>query len=292
VTDRIVAALEKGTAPWVCPWDRSLGLPRNGYSGHVYSGVNTWLCWASGLADPRWFTFNQVREYGRSHVRRGEHGTHIVHWSFFDKKTTEKNAQGNETTRTERIPSLRTFVVFNHCQVEWDTDAERQPKPLACNDIDPLAACADAAALVEQSGAVVVHGGCRACYSPSADRIEMPGPAAFVDADNYWATLLHELGHWSGHGTRLDRKLVNRFGTEEYAAEELVAELTSAFLCADLGIQGQLRHAEYVASWLKILKGDRFAIFSAAKLARQAADFLTHRAADSDDQADAAEEAA
>jgi antirestriction protein ArdC len=272
VTDRIVAALEAGTAPWVCPWDRSLGLPRNGHSGRAYSGINVWMCWAADYADPRWFTFNQTKEYGSSHVKKGEKGTRIVHWSFFDKKSIVKDAQGNDVERTERIPSLRTFVVFNFEQIEWDS--ERLPKAVVTNDIDVAESCTEAAALVAKTGASISHGGCSAAYSPTLDQIRMPAPAAFDSAEGYWATLLHEVTHWTGHTSRCNRTLDTRFGTESYAAEELVAELGSAFLCAELGIQGKVQHPQYIGNWIKVLKGDRFALFTAAKLAREAVAFL------------------
>lgn len=268
VTDQIVAALEAGTTPWVCPWDRVAGLPHNGHSGHVYRGINTWLTWASGHNDPRWFTFKQVGNYGTSHVRKGEKSTPIIFWSFV-KKTDEDD---DGTTRTRTIPMLRTFAVFNYTQIEWD--AEHMPKGVELRDIDPATACAEAAAFVTETGAEVVHGGNRACYSPSMDRISMPEAGAFKDAQNYWSTLLHEVTHWSGHTSRCNRDLKGRFGSEAYAAEELVAELGSAFLCADFGIKGGLQHPEYVANWLKVLKGDKYAVFTAARLAKQAVTFL------------------
>jgi antirestriction protein ArdC len=272
VTNNIVAALEKGVAPWICPWDRSLGLPQNGHTGRAYSGINVWMCWASGLGDPRWFTFNQVKEYGTSHVRKGEHGTRIVHWAFFDKKVSEKDSTGKEVERVQRIPSLKTFVIFNFSQIEWD--AEKMPKAITPLDKDVLESCTEAAALVKNTGATVEHGGSMAAYSPAQDKIVMPAPGAFESAEGYWATLLHEMIHWTGHTSRCNRKLDTRFGTESYAAEELVAELGSAFLCAELGIQGKLQHTNYLGTWIKILKGDKFALFTASKFAKQAVSFL------------------
>lgn len=272
VTMAIVNALEKGTAPWVCPWDRSQGHAHNGKSGHVYQGINMLLCWAKDFDDPRFFTYNQVKKYGKSHVKRGEKGTPIVKWLFLDKKVKEEDADGNEVERTKRVPILKTYTVFNFTQVEWDPD--HQPKEKKGNDIDPESACAEAAALVKKTGAKVKHGSGRAGYRPSTDSIGMPKPGAFDDANAYWATLLHEVTHWTGHESRCNRDLKNRFGSEKYAAEELVAELGAAFLCADLGIEGKLQHKEYIASWIKVLKDDKYALFTAARLAREAVAFV------------------
>jgi len=277
VTDQIVAALEKGVAPWVCPWDKSQGMPHNGSNGHQYQGINVWLCWASGFADARWYTFNQVREFGESCVRKGEKGTHIVKWLFLDKDET--NADGNAVKR--HIPMLRTFVIFNHAQIDWE--AGKEPKlPEAKLEFDPATVCAGAASLLGKSGAKVEHGGARAYYSPSQDSITLPVTSTFNTPEGYWATMLHELTHWTGHESRCDRNLSGRFGSHMYAAEELVAEMGSAFLCAELKIQGGLQHPEYIASWIKCLQGDKYAIFTAARLAKEAAEFLKGANAEDD----------
>lgn len=268
VTQAIVSALEKGVAPWVCPWDKSQGMPHNGASGHVYQGINVWLCWASGHADARWYTFNQVKEYGKSSVRKGEKGTHIVKWLFLDKDETDKN--GNNVRH--KVPVLRTFCVFNHVQIDWE--AGKEPKQDNTLTVDPAATCAEAATLIAKTGATIKHGGARACYSHSLDDINMPVPNSFASAEAYWATLLHEVTHWTGHKSRCNRDLTGRFGSESYAAEELVAELGSAFLCADLNIQGQLQHPEYIGNWIKVLSGDKYAIFTAARLAKEAVAFV------------------
>ena len=270
VTDQIVAALEKGVVPWVCPWDRSMGLPRNGSSNYIYKGINVWACWASGYGDPRWYTFNQVRKYA-SHVRKGEKGTLIVKWLFL--KVEEKDAQGNKTGRTRNVPRLKVYSVFNHSQVEWADDKE--PKlPETGLAIDPNVACAEAAALLTTVGIRIGNGGARAYYNKADDTVNLPPANAFKTAEGYWSTALHEATHWTGHASRCNRDMSGRFGDESYAAEELVAELGSAFLCADFGIQGSLQHPEYIGNWLTVLKGDKYAIFTASRLAREAVALL------------------
>ena len=132
----------------------------------------------------------------------------------------------------------------------------------------------DARILVAESGADLRYGGIRASYDPREDLIRIPEAARFNTPADYWATVLHELGHWSGHESRLGRDLTGMFGSDSYAAEELVAELAAAFLCADLGVPGKLQHAEYIGAWVKVLKGDKRAIFTAARLAQEAADYL------------------
>lgn len=290
VTDNIIAALEKGTAPWERPWVAGSSMPRNGHSGYAYNGLNVLICWASGYADPRWYTFKQVQEYGKSHVRKGEKGTHIVKWLFLDKTETDEST-GEQKTR--RVPMLRTYVVFNHEQIEWDP--EHQPKPLVENKIDPEAVYVEAARLAKgyetRSGVKTRHGGDRACYIPSLDVIHMPEAGAFADAGAYWATRLHEIVHSTGHQTRCNRDLSGRFGDESYAAEELVAELGSAFLSAELGLEGKLQHASYIQTWARLLKEDKYAIFTAARLAREAVSYLKGTTDTEEDESELAEAA-
>jgi antirestriction protein ArdC len=152
---------------------------------------------------------------------------------------------------------------------------------------EPEVRYAHAQAFVDATGARINHGGDKACFIPSVDLIQMPHRASFSGEEHYHATLLHECVHWSGHEKRLNRYLKNRFGTEAYAAEELIAELGAAFLCAHLGIEGELRHAGYIQSWIKILRDDQRAIFTAASKASQAADYL-RSFSDASEQADEA----
>lgn len=268
ITNRIVQALEAGTVPWVRPWTStagSSGAPRNGASGHRYKGTNVLLTGMSGFGDSRWYSYQQAQGLG-GQVRRGEKGTKIIFWQFIDKVDED----GQETNLVhKRVPILKTYSVFNYEQIDWANGSETNDEV-----IEPAVGFEAAAELLASSGATVRHGGSMAAYSPTLDTIRLPTPEAFTDISNYWATGLHELVHWTGHQSRLDRRVMNRFGSEAYAFEELVAELGAAFLCSNLGIGGHLQHAEYITNWLTILKGDKHAIFTASRLATQAADFL------------------
>lgn len=263
VTDRIIAALEAGPGEWSKPW-KSLGtngMPRNGKSGRHYNGLNVWLLALAGYSDARWYTFNQAKDLG-ANVRKGEKGTKIVYWQFIP----EKDENGVETGK--KIPLLRVFTVFNAQQIDGLPGVEKAP------EVDPTVGFEKAAEIVAKLGVSMNHGGDRACYIPAEDRIRLPEPGQFANLAHYWSTTLHELGHWTGHASRLDRKLGNRFGSNEYAMEELVAEITAAFTCAALGIEGELAHPEYIGHWLKVLKGDKYAVFAAAREAQKAANFI------------------
>jgi antirestriction protein ArdC len=272
VTESIVAELEKGVAPWVKPWSGggSAMMPYNATSQRRYSGVNVLLLWDAALSrgyrSCAWLTFRQAMGLG-GHVKKGEHGCSIVYASSFTKSDTDAKT-GEETEK--RIPFLKSYSVFNVEQTEGLPSQVYQvaePKPLedALEDVE---------AFIERIGADVRHGGDKACYMPGYDAIQLPDPGSFESAAHFYATSCHEHAHWSGAESRLNRNLTGRFGSEAYAAEELVAELTAAFLCASLSIPGRLRHAEYLGSWLTILKEDKRAIFTAASKATEAAQFL------------------
>lgn len=264
VTDRIVAALEAGPGEWAKPW-KSLGvngMPRNGSSNRQYNGLNVWLLALAGYSDARWYTFNQAKNLD-ANVRKGEKGTKIVYWQFI----AEKDENGVETGK--KIPLLRVFTVFNHAQVEGLPEEQE-----AIPSTDPAQTHAEAMRILESLGADVRHGGDRASYSLDEDLIRLPEVGQFISVENYIATRAHESVHWTGHGSRLNRDLKNRFGSNAYAMEELVAELGAAFLCVRMGVEGDLQHPHYLAHWIKILRGDKYAIFSAARTAQQAVDFI------------------
>ena len=272
VTDRILKALEQGVAPWVRPWDATGGsaMPRNVTTGAEYNGINIPLLWiaadAAGYASNEWATYKQARSVG-AQVRRGERGTHIV---FFKALTvTEKSAETGEE-KSKRVPMIRSFVVFNRAQIDG------LPEPETFEPKAEHARNADVETFVGATGAEVVESidQTRAYYAPTADRITVPGIARFRDSASYYATLLHELTHWTGHESRCAREFGRRFGSEAYAAEELVAEMGAAFLCASLQVPGELQHPEYIASWIKVLKGDKRAVVHAASKAREAVEFL------------------
>ncbi|MDX8457231.1 ArdC family protein [Mesorhizobium humile] len=275
ITDRIIADLERGCVPWVKPWGSakaSLGLPKNAATGRGYSGINILILWGAviehGYAGQNWLTFRQALSLG-GNVRKGEHGTTIVHADRFVPKNEKERAKA-EDTEPQAVPFLKRFTVFNVAQCEGLPDAlYSQPEPLPERQIIP-----HAEALVRKTGADIRIGGDRAFYMPSADFVQLPPQPAFFEQINYYRTCFHELGHWTGHPTRLARDLSGSFGSKAYAREELVAEITAAFTCSSLGIEPTVRHADYIASWLEVLREDNRAIFRAASLASKAADFL------------------
>lgn len=252
VTDQIVVALEQGVRPWHQPWKAEHGAgritrPLRG-NGIPYQGINVLMLWSSatlkGYAAPIWMTFKQTKELG-AHVRKGEEGSLVV---YADKITrTETDAEtDDEATRT--IPFLKSYSVFNVEQVDG-LPPHYYAKPEARTE--SVLRIAHAESFFAATGAMVVHGGSRACYVPSTDNIHMPCIDFFEDALSYYATFAHECCHWTRHQSRLDRNFGRkRFGDEGYAMEELVAELGAAFLSADLELTPEVRddHASYVAS--------------------------------------------
>jgi antirestriction protein ArdC len=285
VTDRIIAELAAGTAPWVKPWATTGShTPHNAHTGRQYNGVNVLLLWmaaaSKGYTSQAWLTFKQAQELG-GHVKKGEHGEHVVFWKFLDK--TEKDAATGEESKVT-IPMARLYTVFNVEQCEGLKLPARETVELTEHERH-----AAAEALIAASCARVIHGGERACYIPSRDEVHMPELGTFIDASGYYATMLHELTHWTGHSSRCGRDLSGRFGGESYAAEELIAELGAAFLCGELGIQGELRHAGYIQSWLRVLKQDKRAVFTAASMATKAATYLKGLQGDAGDLGDSVE---
>ncbi len=263
ITDQIIAALEQGAAPWVKPWSTA-GMPRNAVSGREYSGINTILLAMSPYGSPLWVTYKQAEAVG-GHVRKGEHGTTVV---FF--KSLKLSDVNNTESKEKSIPLLRSFTVFNVQQIdELPEKFILSSKPQIDNFAD------NEHAEMYLGKAVIEHGKDRACFIPSADVIHMPNKIDFKSVSDYYATGLHELTHWTGHRSRLARDFNGRFGDAAYAFEELVAELGAAFLCAHCSIDGQLQHASYIQSWLKVLKTDKRAIFTAAASARRASEFVT-----------------
>ncbi|MCX7179593.1 MAG: zincin-like metallopeptidase domain-containing protein, partial [Proteobacteria bacterium] len=246
----------------------------------AYRGINTIILWVSaaarGYTSGRWITYKQAQSIG-AQVRKGEKGTHIAVYKPWELRET--NSSGQEETRL--VPVLRTYTVF---AVEQCDGIEL---PAAPETIEPIAT-RHAAADAIMAQAKVNHGGDRAFYSPSIDQITLPVQAAFVDSCSYYATALHELTHWTGHKSRCARDFQNRFGTQGYAREELVAELGAAYLCAHLNIEGKLQHAEYLASWLEVLKSDKKAIFTAASAAQKAVDYALRAENETEEEGDEA----
>jgi antirestriction protein ArdC len=290
VTNKIIAALETGVAPWHKPWvDGSSTAARPiRANGETYNGINVVLLWseqsARGYASNQWMTFKQAITLGGC-VRKGEKGAMVVYADRFTK-TRENAATGEDETYS--IPFMKAYTVFNVAQIDglplrfYSHVAE----PRLCEHQRN----AQVDAFVAATGAVVRHGGNRAFFTPSADYVQMPDLAQFDDAESYYGTLLHEITHWSGDSKRLDRIFGKRFGDDAYAAEELVAELGSAFLCADLQVTAEPRadHASYIASWLRALRNDKRCIFTASAMAQRAADYLAGFSANADEMREAA----
>ncbi len=275
VTGRIIAELEEGRLPWVQPWDSAAcecTMPQNAGTGRKYSGINVLILWAEvvhrGFASQRWLTYRQAAAAG-GNVRRGEKGTIICYADRFTPKS-EAEASRGEDREARQVAFLKRFTVFNLEQCEGLPD-DFTPDAAA---VDPVLAVAEADALIAASGARFQIGGGEAFYSARHDFVQVPPQAAFPEPINWYRTALHELGHWTGHGTRLDRDQKGGFGSEAYAKEELVAEMAAAFTCASLGIAPTVRHSDYIASWLSVLRGDEKAIFRAASQASKATDFL------------------
>ncbi|MQW86376.1 ArdC family protein [Sinorhizobium saheli] len=279
ITERIVADLEKGVRPWVQPWSAGNASERITrplrHNGEPYTGVNVLLLWSEGIArgfsSSTWMTLRQANELG-AHVRKGESGATVVYASRFTK--TEKDASGDDVERD--IPFLKTYVVFNRDQVEGLPEQfYRRPEPA----VEPVERIAHADRFFANTGAVIRHGGSKAYYSPAGDFIQVPGIESFRDAASYVAVISHECVHWAGAPHRLNRDL-SRYHKDltDRAREELCADIGASFICADLGIVPELEprpdHASYVASWLKLLDGDRRAIFQAAAHAQRAVAYL------------------
>jgi len=282
VTGRIVAELEAGRVPWVQPWGRAPGtpaasLPRNALTQRAYSGINILILWGAvighGWPSQGWLTFRQAREAGGS-VRTGERGTAALYADRFTPETEKQRAR--ETGEEARaVPFLKRFTLFNVAQCEGLPDRlAADPAPLPECETVP-----EAEEVIAASGVDFRIGGERAFYVPAHDYVQVPPQPAFFEQIDYYRTCLHELTHATGHPSRLARDLAHSFGSEAYAREELVAEMGSAFLCAALGIAPSLRHADYLASWLDVLREDNRAIFRAASAASKAADWLLARRA-------------
>jgi antirestriction protein ArdC len=277
ITDKIIAELESGRVPWVQPWGTavakaSLAMPTNAATQRRYSGVNVLILWSAvierGFAGQSWLTFHQALGLG-GNVRKGAHGTTVVYANRFVRDEERRRAErdGDEPTA---IPFLKRFTVFNTDQCENLPEAlTTAPAPVPEGLILP-----EAEALIAATGADFRIGGERAFYSPSHDVIQVPRPDSYFEPINWHRTALHELGHWTGHPSRLARDLSGGFGSSLYAKEELVAEITSAFVCASLGIVPTVRHADYIGSWLEVLREDDRAIVRAASAASKASDYL------------------
>lgn len=264
ITQKIVNELKEGKVPWIKPWSCTtlVGLPRNYVSGRPYSGINVLLTWLSalehGFTDTRWLTAKQIIELGGSFKDRT--ATRILFAKSY--------ARAAGTAEEETFFVHKGYNVFNVEQVGGVALEPEEPPP-------PFAARLEhAEAFITAQGVPITHGGDRAFYTPSKDAIHLPFPGSFTQPQDYYAVALHELAHASGHPQRLNRPKSAK-GSREYAAEELVAELTAAFLCAELGLPAALHHAGYIGFWVELLENEPKAIFNASREASRAAAFLS-----------------
>ena len=286
VTAKIIAELEAGRFPWVQPWGAPVAvragstgsgpaLPRNAVTARRYSGINILILWsaviAGGYPSQGWLTFKQALMAGGC-VRKGERGTAIVYADRFTPETAKARAE-KRGEDAKPIAFLKRFTVFNVAQIDGlPSDLAPDPAPLPAREIMPVAED-----MIAASGIDLRIGGSRAFYAPGPDYVQVPPQPAFFAQIDYYRTCLHELTHATGHAARLGRTQTARFGSRDYAREELIAEMGAAFLCAALGIVPSVRHADYLASWLDILRADNRAIFRAASAASKAADWLFDR---------------
>ena len=276
ITDKIIAELEQGRVPWMQPWRNTsapLGTPLNAATQRPYSGINILILWMActerGFTGQNWLTFRQALKIG-AHVRKGEKGTTVVYADRFVpyRERTRAAEAGDEP---EAVPFLKRFTVFNADQCE-DIPADIAPPPSLARHENLVLPQAEA--LIRATGADIRIGGNRAFYVPSADYIQVPPPSSYFEPINWHRTVCHELGHWSGAADRLNRDLSGTFGSNSYAREELIAEMAGAFVCAALWIVPTVRHSDYLANWVDVLREDNRAIIRAASAASKAADYL------------------
>jgi antirestriction protein ArdC len=277
ITDKIIADLEQGVRTWMKPWNAGNTAGRITrplrHNGVPYSGINILMLWAEavthGFTAPIWMTFRQATELS-AHVRKGEKGSLVVYANAISR--TEEGDNGEETER--EIHYMKGYTVFNVEQIDGLPE-HYYGKPEI--QTTPALRIAHAEEFFAATKTEIRYRGDRAYYSQDGDYIQMPIIESFRDAESFYATLAHESAHWTKHPARLDRSFDRKtWGDEGYAREELVAELASAFLCADLGLTPEVRddHASYIAEWLKVLQNDKRAIFSAAAHAQKAVDYV------------------
>ena len=278
ITDVIIADLERGCAPWAQPWDSAAGavpltLPRNAMTDRAYSGINILTLW-SAVAKRRftghvWLTFRQALALGGA-VRKGERGVTVVYADRFTPEAMRERARETGDAVTS-ILFLKRFTLFNADQCEGLPLDPQTPPPA------PETIVSAAEAVIAATRADIRIGGGEAFYHPVLDYVQVPPVHSYFEPVNWYRTVFHELGHHSGHASRLNRDQTGAFGSSAYAREELVAEMAGAFVCASLGITPTVRHADYLSSWISVLRDDNRAITRAASAASKAADHILQR---------------
>lgn len=270
VTDRMVQAIEEGTAPWQQPWRGRFGWPENPTTGKTYHGINILLLANAGFQDPRWCSYEQAKKNGWQ-VRGGEKSSCIYFYKPMHKDTNELDPV-TCLPMVKTVPVFRSYPVFNLSQIEnapkFETGLQHE---IVLNDVTEQTILE----IIDASGAQVDTGRIRAAYSPKEDRIDMPAKDTFKSDAHYYAALLHELAHWTGHESRLNRSFSFDKSSDDYAREELRAEMASAMLSLQLGIPpGVENHEGYVAHYLQLLRNDKKEIFRAAKDAETISRFI------------------
>ena len=282
VTEKLITALEAGTAPWHKSWGTSETLPANFQSGKKYRGINTFLLNCAGFSSPYWLTYKQAKEKG-GNVKKGEKGMPVVFWNWIykdkDGKTIKDNWLDRQSEAEKKIPFLRYYTAFNAEQIEG---VEFPAVDIPTREHTPIEACEKIVDGMPNPPQMETQGN-QPCYIPSQDKVRMPKPEHFEGGEEYYSTLFHELTHATGHKSRLNRKeltKVSGFGSRDYSKEELVAEMGAAFLCSQAGIENTIDNsAAYLQSWIKTLKGDSKLAVMAAAQAQKAADYILNKKA-------------
>ena len=271
ITNRLIEIMDKGIIPWRQPWNHGYGSPRNLVSKRHYQGINVFIlaCYGSNYGSPYWLTFKQAQDLGGS-VRRGQRGTPVVFWKLYDKDDPESD------TGISTIPVLRYYTVFNTEQCEGIPVPP--PEGFAWANHNPIEA-AEAVIRDMPNRPAIEIGGNRACYSPSRDLVKVPDLFRYEHAEEYYSVLYHELGHSTGHKSRLNRDGITEnhfFGSPDYSREELIAEMTSAFLCGHTGIENATlqNSAAYIQNWIRTLKGDKRLAINAGSFAQKACNYI------------------
>lgn len=277
ITDRIVAMLESGTVPWQKPWIGGGGMPKNLASLREYTGVNVWLLHSCRFGSPYFLTFKQALDLG-GNVRKGEKGMPIVFTKDLPIKYVDVEQDGEIVKMADGSTGkrmLKYFTVFNAEQCE----GIETPEKIQLADHEPIES---AQKIIDgYTGPEIRIGGGRACYSPSSDVVNLPELGRFRTAEEYYSTAFHELAHSTGHTSRLNRGLVDGFGSDGYGKEELIAEMAAAYLCGKSGIEhGTIENsAAYLQSWIEAIKKDVKLVISSAAAAQRAANFILNNGA-------------
>ncbi|MDE0518168.1 MAG: zincin-like metallopeptidase domain-containing protein [Bdellovibrionales bacterium] len=275
ITNQIISDLEKGLPVWEKPWEKGfMGFPVNVFSKSFYSGVNTLILWLRqsqiGFETSQWITFLQVKKLGGK-VKKREKATPIVFYKkllITDEKTEEEKT----------IPILKTHAVFNLSQTKG---LEHLIKKSSSKEDPHFQDVEKAEELIKKSKADISFAPIdRACYLPIDDKILMPKKEQFKTGERFYSTMFHELSHWTGHKSRLDRAMGGKKGSKTYAFEELVAEISASFICCHLGFEYSTQHSAYVKDWLEVLKEDKKAIFKASSKAQKATEFILRNVQD------------